>query len=76
MINEKSKQCKSKGCCNPVLDGKYCEYCKQRRKENKDTILAAAASVGILGVGVAIKKGVTKQVPKIAAKAIQVILRR
>lgn len=78
MINEKPKQCKSKGCYNPVLDGKYCEYCKQRRKENKDKILAAAvaAGAGIVGVGFAIKKGGIKQVPKIAAKFIKVILRR
>ena len=76
MINEKPKQCKSKGCYNPVLEGKYCEYCKQRRKENKDKILAATAGAGILGGGIAIKKGVIKQVPKIAAKVLQVILRR
>ena len=76
MINEKPKQCKSKGCYNPVLDGKYCEYCKQRRKENKDKILAVTGIVVIPVVGVAIKKGLIKQVPKIAAKVIRVILRR
>lgn len=76
MINEKPKQCKSKGCNNPVLDGKYCEYCKQIRKERKDKILAGAGGAVILGVSVAIKKGVIKQVPKIAAKILQVILRR
>lgn len=76
MINEKPKQCKSKGCYNPVLDGKYCEYCKQRRKENKDKILKAATGLGILGGSVAIKKGAIKQVPKIAAKVLKVIFRR
>ena len=76
MINEKPKQCKSKGCCNPVLDGKYCEYCKQSRKETKNKILVVAGGVAIPAVGVAIKKGALKQVPKIAAKVIQVILRR
>lgn len=76
MINEKPKQCKSKGCCNPVLDGKYCEYCKQIRKERKDNILAGAVGVVILGGGAAIKKVVIKQVPKIAAKVLQLILRR
>ena len=76
MINEKSKQCKSKGCNNPVLDGKYCEHCKQKRKENGGKILAGAGGVAILGLGVARKKGAMKQVPKIAAKLMQVILRK
>ncbi len=76
MTNEKPKQCKSKGCYNPVLDGKYCEYCKQKRKEKRNNILAGAGGAAILGGSVAIKKGVIKQVPKIAAKVIQVILRK
>lgn len=75
MTNEKTKQCKSKGCYNPVLDGKYCENCKQKRKEKRDKILAGAGGAAILGCGVAIKKGVIKKAPKIAAKVIQVILR-
>lgn len=76
MINEKSKQCKSKGCDNIVLDGKYCENCKQKRKEKGSKVLARAGGVAILGFGVAIKKGAMKQVHKIAAKSIQVILRK
>lgn len=76
MTNEKPKQCKSKGCCNPVLDGKYCEYCRQKRKEKRNKILAGAGSAVILGGGVAIEKVVIKQFPKIAAKVLQVILRR
>lgn len=76
MTNEKHRQCKSKGCYNPVLDGKYCEHCKQKRKEKRDKILARAGGAAILGCGVAIKKGVIKKTPKIAAKVIQVILRK
>jgi len=76
MTNEKIKQCKSKGCDNPVLDGKYCEHCKQKRKEKREIILAGAGSVAILVGGVVKKSGVIKQVPKIAAKVMQVILRK
>ncbi|WP_238900719.1 hypothetical protein [Clostridium sp. YIM B02500] len=71
MTNEKSKQCKSKGCYNPVLDGKYCARCKQKRKEKRDKILAGVGGAVVLGCGVAIKKG-----PKIAAKVIKVILKK
>ena len=74
MINEITIQCKSKKCNNPVLKGKYCENCKKKRKEKKDKVLAGAGGVAILGAGPAIIKGVIKQGPKIAAKAIKVIL--
>lgn len=76
MANEKAKQCQTKGCNNPVLDGMYCEFCKQKRKENKDKIMAGAGGALILGGGVAIKKGALKQIPKIAAKVIQLVLRK
>lgn len=78
MANETPGKCKSKGCYNPVLDGKYCEHCKQKRKEKRDKILAGAGVGGsaILGVAVAIKKGVLKQAPKIITKGIEVILRK
>lgn len=76
MANEKAKQCKTKGCSNPVLDGKYCEYCKQKRKENKNNGLAVAGGIAIPAVGIAIKKGALKQIPKIAGKVIQVVLRK
>ncbi|GHU82296.1 hypothetical protein FACS1894196_0400 [Clostridia bacterium] len=79
MANDKVKICKTKVCNNPVLDGKYCEYCKQKRKENKNKGLAVAVAVGIPAVsaaGYAIKKGALKQIPKIAGKIIQVVLKR
>lgn len=63
---------KRKGCYNPVLYGGYCYNCKQK---TRDKIFAGAGGADILG-GVAIKKGVIKKVPKIAAKVIQVILRK
>lgn len=76
MDNEKAKQCKTKGCNNPMIDGKYCEFCKQKRKENKDKIMVGAGGVLILGGGVAVKKGALKHIPKIAAKVIQLVLRK
>ncbi len=75
MTNEESIQCKSKGCSNPVLDGKYCEHCEQKRKEKRNRIWAGAGVFALPAVGVAIKKGALKQVPKIVAKVLQVILR-
>jgi hypothetical protein len=75
MINETPKQCKSKACYNPVLDGKYCEQCKQKRKEKGVKILTGAGGTAILVVGAAIKKGIIKQGPKIARAAIKVVLK-
>lgn len=76
MSNEKTKQCKTKGCCNPVLDGKYCEHCKQKRKETRDKVIGVACAPLLLVGRYAIKKGALKQISKIAAKAIQVALRK
>lgn len=62
MTNEKPKQCKSKGCYNPTLDGKYCNLCKQKRKENRGKILkgagAVASGVAILVVSVVKNKDI------------------
>jgi hypothetical protein len=76
MAKGTSKLCKTKGCNNPVLDGKYCVHCKQKRKENKNKGLAVAGVVGIPVAGVAIKKGALKQIPKIAGKVLQLVLKR
>lgn len=75
MINGENKQCKSKGCCNPILEGRYCQCCTQKRREKREKILAAAAGVLILGGGVAKKKGLIKKAPKIATKVLQGVLR-
>lgn len=76
MAKEKSTICKTKGCNNPVLDGKYCEHCKQVRKETKNKVLIGAGGVAIPAAGYAIKKGALKQVPKIAKTVLQIILRK
>jgi hypothetical protein len=76
MAKEKTTICKTKGCNNPILDGKYCEYCKQKRKEKGNIAKGAVAAVGIPAAGYAIKKGALKQVPKIAKAALQIILRK
>ncbi|MFA9422197.1 MAG: hypothetical protein ACERLG_01375 [Sedimentibacter sp.] len=60
MAKEKAKQCKTKGCNNPVLFGKYCEHCKQKRKEKRDKIWAGIVSAAILVVGFKMKKGSNK----------------
>jgi len=71
-----TKQCKSKNCNNPIIDGKYCEYCKQRKKERREKIWGVIGSTAFLGGCVAVKKGVIKQVPIIAAKIVNVVLHR
>jgi hypothetical protein len=76
MKNEKEKRCKTKGCNNPVLDGKYCEYCKQKQKEVKDKALFVAGGVALPVIGIAIKKGVLKKVPEIAKAVLRLALRR
>lgn len=73
MTNEKPKQCKTKDCYNPVLDGEYCVHCEQKRKERSDKIWAGAA---ILGGGVLLKAGVIKQIPKMAVKVLGIILKK
>lgn len=70
MNNEKTKKCKQKDCNNSVLDGRYCEHCKQKRKESRNKVIALVSPV-ILGLGVMIKKG-----PKIASEVIKVISRK
>ncbi len=47
MNNAELKKCKNNGCNNPVLDGKYCEHCKQARKEKRGDFLKVAGSVAV-----------------------------
>ena len=75
MVKEKTKQCKTKGCNNIVLDGKCCEFCKRKTKEKNDKI-KAGGSVFLLGSLLAIKNDALKQAPKIAEKFIKVALRK
>lgn len=75
MSDGKAIQCKTKGCNNPVLDGKYCLQCTQVRKENKKKGWAVAGAVGIPALGYAIKKGALKQAPKIAKAMVKIIFR-
>ena len=60
MNNAEFKKCKKKGCDNPVLEGKYCEHCKQIRKEKRDNFLKAAGgtvmAVGSIAVTVIFRK--------------------
>lgn len=74
MAKEESTICKTKGCTNPVIDRKYCEHCKQVRKETKNKVLIGVSGVAIPATGYAIIKGKLKQVPKIAKTVLQVIL--
>ena len=50
MAEEKTLICKTKGCNNPVINGNYCEYCKQKRKENRNKVLAVVGAVAIFGI--------------------------
>lgn len=75
MTKEKATICKTKGCNNPVLDREYCEYCKQKRKEDGDKVKVVIGAFGIPAVFYAIKKGAIKQVTKIVKAGLQIILR-
>lgn len=74
--------CKSKDCNNPALDGKYCDYCTQVRKERKSTAAKVAVGVaaGAVGaaraVGAVIKSGTWKKVPELAIKVVRVIFKK
>ena len=76
MAKEKTAICKTKGCNNPVLNGKYCEYCKQKRKEDGNKVKAVVGGAAILGGGAVVKKVGVKKVVEFAGKVLQVVLRR
>ena len=44
MSKMKADSCKTRDCTNPVLSGKYCEFCKKKRKEKRNKIIAGAGS--------------------------------
>jgi hypothetical protein len=60
MDNAELTKCKNRGCNNPVLVGKYCEHCKQIRKEKRENFLkvagTSAMSIGSIVLAVIIKK--------------------
>ena len=62
--------CRTKGCGNPILKGKYCELCKQKRKEKRDTILAGC-SIAFSGVIVKYSKPILKGAGKVAKGLIK-----
>jgi hypothetical protein len=76
MAKEKQTICKTKGCNNPVLDGKYCEHCKQERKEDGNKVKAVLGGAAILGGGTVVKKVGVKKIVEVAGKVLQVVLRR
>jgi hypothetical protein len=76
MAKEKVTICKTKGCNNPVLDGKYCEFCKQKRKEDGSKVKAVVGGVALLGGGAVVRKVGFKKIVEVAGKALQVVLRR
>jgi len=76
MAKDKVKLCKTKGCNNPVIEGKYCLNCTQKRKETQQKVVAGVAGAGILGGGAVVKKVGIKKVVEVAGKALQLVLRR
>jgi hypothetical protein len=76
MNNGKVKKCKTKGCNNPVLDGKYCEYCKQKRKEDGNKVKVAVGGAAIIGGGAVIKKVGMKKIARVAGEVLRVIFKR
>jgi hypothetical protein len=60
MNNDILKECKNKGCNNPVLNGKYCENCSQIKKEKRDNVIKGAGGI-LLGVGAFVLSALLKK---------------
>ncbi len=65
MNKKRETICRTKGCENPVLEGKYCEHCKQKRKELRDAALSVCGVV-IGGAVVRFSKPLLKGAGKVA----------
>jgi len=79
MIKENLTACKTKGCCNPVLNGKYCEQCKMVRKEKRNKIIAGTGTGGTLllsAYGIAKKTDLLKKVPKMVMNIVGMISKK
>ena len=79
MIDENVVQCQTENCTNDVLDGSYCEYCKQVNKENSQrnaAVGAAAAGAGIAVLGFLHRSGILKQIPKLVNSLVRSIAKR
>jgi len=56
MDDNEPKKCKKKGCDNIVLDGKYCEFHKQKKKETRDNALKVCGVFVLSAVSIALNK--------------------
>lgn len=75
MANGTDVSCKTKGCNNPILTGKFCLQCTQVKKEKGIKRNAAFASIGIATFGVMAKSGVHKKVGKQLLKVAEVVVK-
>ena len=76
MAKEKATQCKTKSCDNLVIDGKYCEYCTQKRKEKRNKAVGTGLAAGTIVTGYIINKGVLKKIPELVGVAVKLVLKR
>ena len=60
MINENSLKCKNRNCNNPVVNGKYCEYCRQIRREKRNKFLKISVGT-VTGIGSIVLAAVFKK---------------
>lgn len=72
MKNNEFKTCKTHDCDNEAIDGKYCAFCTQLRKEKKEKIFGAIFGVGAT-IGIAIKSGYGKKAVTLAIKAFRAL---
>ena len=72
----KKETCKTKDCDNPVLDGKYCEHCKQVRKETRGKVYKVTGGAAIPVAGVVAKTGAWRKIPEIAVKIARLFLKK
>lgn len=75
MSSDQLEKCKTRGCYNPAVNGKYCDQCKKKRKETRKKFFAGAGGTGAMGLIITFNREAIKKAPEIASKALKVLFR-